>query len=302
MKRITLIALVLFSFIPAFATEAEAENELYKHHYDYRGFTELSVSNSFIVDLSFEDSWSLDIEVPDFIEPYLRISCNEARLRIGLENLPNDIQRKLNNDKRLYAKVKMPKITKLIMSGATKLSTAGIPALESHESLEIKLSGASQVENLQAGSKGKLSIDMSGATKAEIKADFQKLDIDLSGASKLKFEGSADFIKVECSGASSARLEGNFNDADVDVNGSSNVTLTDDLDSIRLEVSGASKFELEGTVATADVELSGASKARLAVSKKMNYEISGVSTLRVKDLNAQIRGEISRGSKIDYIK
>lgn len=302
MKKITLTALVLLTCIPAFAAEPEPAKNRFHRHYDYSHFTELSVSNTFIVDLAFEDRWSVDIDVPDFIEPYLKISCNGDRLRIGLEKLPGNIQRKMNGEHPLHASIRMPKITKLKMSGATSLMTEGIPALEHHDSLEIDLSGASRIENLQASSNGKFSLDMSGAAKAEISADFNQIDLDLSGASKLRIDGTADFIEMECSGASSAKITGNYNISDIEVNGSSNVSLSDDLEYMKLEVSGASRFELHGQAARADVEISGASKARIAVSKELNYEVSGVSTLRVKDLGAKLRGETSRGAKIDFIK
>lgn len=303
MKRITLTALVLLTCIPAFAAEPEPAKNRFHRHYDYSHFTELSVSNAFIVDLAFEDGWSVDIDVPDFIEPYLKISYNGDNLRIGLEKLPGNIQRKMNGDHPLHASIKMPKILKLKMSGATHLTTTGIPMLDRHDSLEIDLSGASRIENLQASGNGEFSLDMSGASQAVISADFKRIELDLSGASKLKLDGTADFIELECSGASSAKITGNYNSSDIEVNGSSNVSLSDDLEYMKLEVSGASKFELNGQAVRADVEISGASKAHIAVSKELNYEVSGVSTLRVKDLGAaRLRGETSRGAKIDFLK
>ena len=57
-----------------------------------------------------------------------------------------------------------------------------------------------------------------------------------------------------------------------------------------------------GKTARATVELSGASKAKLSVSEKLQYSLSGVSTLRVKNDGAKISGEASRGSKFEYLK
>lgn len=303
MKRMILFLAVLSASL--FSAQAEPENSknLYRQNYDFRDFTALSVSHIFKVDLRFADAWSVEVEVPDYIEPYLDVNCREGKVRIGLHNLPKNIQRRLNDENgQLNASVTMPKILSLNMSGATALIAQGTPALADGESLRIVLSGASKLESLQAASRGQLTLNMSGASKAEIEADFRSFDIDMSGASKLQLTGNADGLEIDCSGASKANLSGGFDKAEVGVSGSSDVTVHKDIRLLELEVSGASKFEVKGKTAIADVELSGASKARLEVTGEMTYELSGVSTLRVRDMDAKIRGEAARGSKIEYLK
>ena len=75
-----------------------------------------------------------------------------------------------------------------------------------------------------------------------------------------------------------------------------------DVRTIVIDCSGSSKAEIDGVVEKAEVELSGVSKATLSVKERLDYELSGVSTLRFRDLGASVRGEISRGSKIEYMK
>ena len=303
MKKTALILIALFcGVVSVSASEAETANNLYTHHYDFRDFRYLSISNAFRVDLTFTDEWSLDIEVPDFIEPYLNINCSGEKLRIGLVNLPRDIQRKLNDsDRHLYAKIKMPTMYGLKLSGACRVRVEGTPAFKSSEAVSIEMSGASKLEDFKAAC-DLLKLDMSGASSATIKADFKKMDIDISGASKIKMDGTAEYIEMECSGASSAKLNGKYVKAAIEVNGASKVNMQKIVEFLGLEVSGASNFETEENVASADVELSGASKARIGVTERLNYELSGVSTLRVRESGAKIRGEASRGSKIVYIK
>ena len=84
--------------------------------------------------------------------------------------------------------------------------------------------------------------------------------------------------------------------------GSSKCSIEGKANEVTMEGSGASKFELEGETNTAFVELSGVSKCQLTVRKKINYVISGVSTLKLKDLGAVAKGDVSRGSKIEYIR
>ena len=83
MKRMILFLAVLSASL--FSAQAEPENakNLYRQNYDFRDFTALSVSHIFKVDLRFADAWSVEVEVPDYIEPYLDVNCREGKVRIG---------------------------------------------------------------------------------------------------------------------------------------------------------------------------------------------------------------------------
>lgn len=279
MKKIILFfAALAVSLAPAFA-ESEAV-KTYTRQYEYKDFTSLSLSYSFQAELVFTDSYSVEVEVPDFIEPYLKVTCLGGKLRIGLEMLPRDIQRKLNkHPDRLKAWIHMPSLTSLTMSGATRLAASGTPA---------------QTDS------GLLSIELSGASKASIDAGFSSLDIDISGASKLNLTGGANLLEVECSGASKCRFKGDYAKLEGEISGSSDLTVEGNVENLEIDASGASKFDVTGETRIAVIELSGVSKGRLTIKDKMSYELSGVSTLKIKDLGATVRGEISRGSKIEY--
>lgn len=303
MKRIVLLIAALAFSLTAFAAEPETARNTYKQHYDFRDFDALSISHIYHVELSFENTWSVDVEVPDYLEPYLRISCKGGKLRLGLENLPKDIQKRLSkSNDRLHAWVRMPGLRDLSMSGASRLSTTGEPKIDENGHLSIDMSGASEVDNLLATGRGRLSVSMSGASKADLDATFNTLDIDVSGASRLKMSGDARTAEIDCSGASSVDLNGDYVDMEADVSGSSKVLVRGDLSTLKLEASGASKFEADGVTDRADIELSGVSKGKLTVRERMNYELSGVSTLLVRDLGATCRGEVSRGSQIEYLR
>ena len=303
MKKIILFFAALAATVTSAFAEPETTAALFKTHYDYRDFTMLSISSAFEVELTFADTYSVDVEVPDFLEPYLKVTCVAGKLRIGLLNLPKNIQRKLNDKHdQLHAWVAMPTLRSLSMSGATRLTTLGVPRLAPDESLSIEMSGASYLEMLEASSNDRLTVDMSGASKANLKADFDILDIEVSGASKLKLEGSAGKLSVDCSGASSTEFTGDYSALKSEISGSSRMDVDGDVRSLVADASGSSKFEVKGIVDKAEVELSGVSKGTLAVKDRMDYELSGVSTLKYRDLGASVRGEISRGSKIEYLK
>ena len=300
MKKIATLLLVFAATLSlAFAGDKPVTNP-YSHHYDYKDFTALSVSNAFRVDFTFSDDWTVDVTVPDFIKPYLKVTRIGNKVRIGLEKLPRDVQRKLNDLKDpLQATVRMPKLLSLTLSGAAKLNAEGTQAL-GNENLQLDLSGASRLESLVSSGSGMLNLELSGASQADLKADFSLMDIDVSGASKLTLTGNADKVHLDCSGASGCKLDGDVRDAVVDVSGSSKSTITGKVGSLHLDQSGASKFGATGEVTQADVEVSGASSCRITVTERLSYELSGASTLHVKNLGAKIDGEQSRGSKINF--
>ena len=165
MKKIILLFAALAATVTCAFAGSESAASLSKTHYNYRDFSMLSISSAFHVELTFADTYSVDVEVPDFLEPYLKVTCLAGKLRIGLANVPRDIQRKLNNQHdQLHAWVSMPSLSALSMSGATRLSTTGVPALARNQSLSIEMSGASVLENLEAASNDRMTIDLSGAS------------------------------------------------------------------------------------------------------------------------------------------
>jgi len=300
MKKLATMMLALAAtFTLSFAGENPVK-DTYSHHYDFMHFTALEVSNAFQVDFAFADNWSVDVCIPDFIQPYLKVSCKGTKVRIGLEKLPHDIQRKLNDLKDpLKATVRMPKLLSLTLSGASRLTAEGRQTL-GDETMTIDLSGASKIEALETSGNGALNMDISGASKARMKATFNQMDIDISGASKLALEGSAAKVRIDCTGASNCDYEGDVLAAIVDLSGASKMNMSGKTGNLKLDQTGATKFESTGETARADVQLSGASKCRLTVKESLQYELSGASTLRVKNLGAKVAGEQARGSKLEF--
>lgn len=299
MKKLTALVLAFVATL-TIAAAADAPVKNYTRHYDYKNFTGLAVSNAFNVEFAFADTWSVEVTVPEFVQPYLKVSCTGNKVRIGLEKLPRDVQRKLQDlSNPLQAKVLMPKLLSLSLSGASKMTSTGTQVLH-NENLYIEVSGASQLKSFESDGNGTLNIDASGASKANVTAQFDLLNLDISGASKLVFTGNCGKMNLDCSGASGAEITGDALVSNAEISGSSKMKVTGNTGRLKLDVSGAGKYESIGDTAQADVELSGASKCRLSVTEKLNYELSGVSTLRVKNMGAQIGGECSRGSKIEF--
>lgn len=133
------------------------------------------------------------------------------------------------------------------------------PSLE-----RISLWGASQLVVDGKVVAEQLSLDLSGASKAELpEADAGRIVAELSGASRLRIGGVSD--------------------------------------ELALRGSGASRIDAEQFVTNVlDVELSGASSARVAVVEQATGDLSGASSLVIE---GDPRGRIhtSGGSSVDYL-
>lgn len=300
MKKTLFLLLALVATLSFAHAGENAVKNPYTHHYDFKDFTELSVSNAFHVDFAFADTWSVDISVPDFIQPYLKVNRLGDKVKIGLDKLPRDVQRKLSDLKEpLQATVRMPKLLALSLSGASRLQAEGRQEL-GNEAMSIDLSGASRLQAMTVSGKGALHLELSGASRATLDADFPMTNIGISGASHLNLTGNTDKARIDCSGASHCKIEGDVENADIGLSGSSSAKLNGQTGILKLDMSGASHFESTGETASAYAELSGASKAKMAVTEKLHYELSGASTLRVRNLDANVTGEQSRGSKLSF--
>jgi hypothetical protein len=129
----------------------------------------------------------------------------------------------------------------------------------------LQASGASNVKVIGSINSDKLKIKISGASdlkNASIKAEH--LVIDASGASDFKAEVNANTISVDASGASTVSLNGNVDDAVINSNGASDVKAYD------LSVKAASLIA------------SGASDIHCTVTKIINVDASGASTINYK--------------------
>ena len=123
--------------------------------------------------------------------------------------------------------------------------------------------------------------DFSGAVNAWIEKfeNLPELDLELSGASKCTFNGSVRELKFDLSGASRLYLsgEGKYLDG---------------------ELSGASQIDAyDLPVEESDLDLSGASSARVAVSRFLDVDANGASSVFYKG-NPAIEKKLSGGSTL----
>jgi hypothetical protein len=171
----------------------------------------------------------------------IEVDVHGSTLEVSLESSYWSNWKNWNSgSKKIVLNITMPRLKDAEFSGAAKVTLEGFVDEEEmilHGSGAVKLSSSKLVAD-------KLTLDLSGATKVEMKGQVLKLSIDLSGASHVIL---ADMIS---------------RDADVDASGASHVELNVQK-TLRVDASGASKISYRGNPVVSQ-DVSGASFVKKA--------------------------------------
>ena len=194
-------------------------------------FQKIEAGGSFHLDLTQGDVQAVAVTADDNLWDHLDVRTVDGTLQLAMK--PGSYR-----DAHVSAKVVVPRVTGLSMSGASAAQLHNISAPDAR--VEIHAGGASSVE---------------GDVRAK------ELTLDLSGASHATLQGQAEVVKVEASGATHAALD-NFK-GDVGrarVSGASNVAFVAK-SRLDYEVSGASHLSYAGSPVIEHGTTSGASDA-----------------------------------------
>lgn len=309
MKRIfTLLAAATLGILPLAATVPAvpdpADVKMETKSYPLSGFSELQVGWTYQVALTQADRYSVRVEAPDFVVPYLDVKVTGDRLVLDITEMPKDIRKKVEmalKRNEIRAWVAMPNLSGLRMSGAARLNATGRFSAKRFD-FKMDLSGATVVEGLNVAA-GEADIRCSGAAKFGVRGDFADMKLNLSGAASGSLEAGkkVDETEMEVSGAVKCTLTGDFKKLDMEVSGAANCKLEGSVRDLNLEASGAAKADLLGAPAdNAEVDLAGAAKVELQVQKTLKAELAGASTCRYKagpDLRITEQ-TVSRGSAL----
>lgn len=236
MKRLLLLSATIIALcscgFPSSKTTGQGDGTPIDKDFVLSGFDAVDVSGAFELILEQGD-FSVAVEIPDYLEPYLDVRVLGHTLEISYKRVPMNL-RNLSKG-RSVARVSMPRIRDIDISGACTLDAAGIDSPD----LDIDASGASKVR--LSGTFGELSLECTGASSAVIEGSAREFDLDCSGASKTDAkEFVAERADVEVSGASRAIVNAVVK-LDVDCSGASNVQyIVTPKTILRVESSGAS--------------------------------------------------------------
>ena len=198
--------------------------------YDYSDFTTINAQNGMHVELTHSDSFSVEVVADDNVIDHIEVNKSGDTLRIKPK--PNAQFR----DATLTAKVTMPELHRLELSGGSHVNLAGF---SSNHDLSVKLSGGSHVSDF--------------ITPSDITAG--NVDFNLSGGSHVRLTGSADDLDIDCLGGSHIDLEGlSANNADINLNGGSHATINIS-GTLNIDISGGSKVYYLGNPKMGDIEV-----------------------------------------------
>ena len=235
MSSLRILALVIAVLMLAgcavpFTTQLAPSGPLITKDFDLANFSAVAAGSAFQVEIIQSDLYNVSVTVNENLVDRLDVGVSGNTLRISLRPGIG-----LTGAATLKAKVTMPKLTGLELSGASRATLAGF---DSANSLGAEVSGASTL-------RGELTC-----------GDAQ---FDVSGASKVQLKGGAQDLNVKASGASTADLSDFASrNAVVDASGASNVTVATS-GTLIVEASGASTVRYVGEPAKLSTNTSGAS-------------------------------------------
>jgi hypothetical protein len=128
--------------------------------------------------------------------------------------------------------------------------------------VEIKSSGASDIQSTGKLNTGDLRVDVSGASKVELDVNAANFSVNSSGVLKLDLVGQAATAKIESSGVNKVNAF-NFVVGEYTITASGvSKCYINVLKTLNVHSSGASEIEYKGSPATINNDKSGASKIK----------------------------------------
>ncbi|MDD5039192.1 MAG: DUF2807 domain-containing protein [Dehalococcoidales bacterium] len=221
---------------------------------DFTNFTDVDVENILEVEIVQSSSFSVTIIADEDLRDYVVVSKEGETLKITLN--PHHLFTDFTTvRKTLTAKITMPAIYRLYLSGAVKGTITGF---KSPHDLTLSIDGASSL-NLKDIEVGDIKSVISGASKVTGNLKAGDVEFEVSGASKVELAGSADRAIFNVSGASTASMP-NFilNNASINLSGASEATLNVE-EKLALVLSGVSKLYFYGNPTVDNISVSGAS-------------------------------------------
>jgi hypothetical protein len=249
---LVLAVIISTPVITAGCAVVTGSGEVVTREFSYTDFTRLEVDYAFNAEITQADSYLIKISLDDNLFEYLVIEQSGDTLQITMQ--PGNIYSKTQQ----RAVITLPDLERLELSGASKAAVSGFTS--SHD-LQIKISGASQMDISDVVS-GNAFLDLSGASNIEGTFTVKDIVLEVSGNSTVSLAGSAENISLTASGASQVDLAAlKINNAWFDLSGASQATVNAS-GQLSGDLSGASLLEYLGDPTLGNFTSSGGSSVR----------------------------------------
>ena len=276
MKRILTFFAVLAILI---AASSAASAQTAKKDYDLKGFTAVEFNNEFKATVLKSNDFSVSVELPEELVPYLDVRVSKGALIVELRNVPT----KLNvlKSSSVNATVTMPELRGVTLNGAAKLTVPDSFDLGNGD-FTLSAAGTSEVRQMEIHAKN-ATLSLLGASRIHLNGDFVTVNIQSAGTSRLDLSADADDLVVKSSGTAVSEIDGSFETLKMELGGTSNVTLKGEAEDMTVNASSAGSVDaLRMPVATATVNLSGAGVCKAYVKEALEVQCTGASTCSYK--------------------
>jgi hypothetical protein len=203
-------------------------------------FNSLEIGNEFEVHIFKGNTYSISATGTESNIEDLEVQVVGSTLEVSIDYKLSKWITWSSGNSKIVLNITMPRLRDAEFNGASKVTLEGFV---DEEEMSLHVSGAAKLSSTKLVA-DKLLLDLSGASKVDMRGQVLKLTIDLSGASQINL------------------TEMIARDADVDASGASHVELNVQK-SLRVEASGASKITYLGNPVISK-DLSGASFVRRA--------------------------------------
>jgi hypothetical protein len=203
-------------------------------------FNSLEIGNEFEVHIFKGNTYSISATGTESNIEDLEVQVVGSTLEVSIDYKLSKWITWSSGNSKIVLNITMPRLRDAEFNGASKVTLEGFV---DEEEMSLHVSGAAKLSSSKLVA-DKLLLDLSGASKVDMRGQVLKLTIDLSGASQINL------------------TEMIARDADVDASGASHVELNVQK-SLRVEASGASKITYLGNPVISK-DLSGASFVRKA--------------------------------------
>jgi hypothetical protein len=183
--------------------------QLVNRAFDLAGFSRIDANNSAQVEVTRGETFRVDVEVDDNLEPRLDVAVRGDTLHIGLQNGSY-------SHVTLRAQVTMPELSSVTLNGGSTLR--GVLA---GKDLALDLNGGSR--GTLTGTAGRVTIDINGGSQALL-ADLAAGEVELNanGGSRVEVKTSGA-VRGKANGGSTVIVGGSPTSVDVETEGASQI-------------------------------------------------------------------------------
>jgi hypothetical protein len=197
--------------------------------FNFSDFTRVEAQNGFQIEVTQSSTFSIEVTADDNIHQFIEVEKSGETLGIRLRG------NRFYHSVTIEAKITMPELYKLELSGGSQASISGFSS--SHD-FEADMSGGSQLSgDITAGD---AEFELSGGSQVTLEGEADDLVIDASGGSHFDLEDfPVDNATIHLSGGGEATVNVSGT-LDVDLSGGSRVIYVGEPTDINIEASGDS--------------------------------------------------------------